>query len=53
MNEQYYKIEIIINNISKNYIVSATHKLQAKDKLIRNLKLKNTDINKMNVNIIG
>lgn len=53
MNEKYYKIEVITNNISKNYIVSATHELQAKDRLIRNLKLKDTDMNKMNINIIG
>ena len=52
MNEQYYKIEIITNNKSKNYIVSATQELQAKDRIIRNLKLKHTDVNKMKVNII-
>lgn len=53
MNEKYYKIEIITNNISKNYIVSATRELQAKDRLTKKLKLKYTDMNKMNVNIIG
>lgn len=50
MKEQYYKIEVTTNNISKNYVVSAIHELQAKNRLAK--KLKYTNIAKMNVNVI-
>ena len=53
MKEHYYKIEITKNNISKSYIVSAIHELQARDRLLKELKLEYTDISKMSINIIG
>lgn len=44
MTEQYYKIKITTNSTPKNYIVSALHELQAKNRLIKELKLKYNDI---------
>lgn len=52
MNEKYYKIELIYKNFSKSYVVSALHKLQAKERLINNLNLKYSDINQIKINTL-
>lgn len=52
MEEQYYKIEITTNNIPKSYVVSATHELQARDRLVKELKLEYTDIKNIRTHLM-
>lgn len=49
MNEKYYNIEITTNSASKTYVVSATHELQARDRLFKELKLEYADIKNITV----
>ncbi len=52
MNEKYYKIQLICKNFSKSFVVSALHKLQAKERLISSLKLKHSDIDQITINVL-